>query len=272
MKNSTKKILRFITRQLNGFLPCASALKNVFRSFNFIKAPFVFFSDCIKYMKLSKNESMFKFKISNLYPILYDRYEKAGNMPLHYFFQDLWAAKKVYKSGIKNHYDIGSRLDGFIAHCLSFCEVTMLDIRPLNTKIDNLAFLEADCTNMLNIRTNSIDSLSSLHAVEHFGLGRYGDMVNPNGYKKAIQEMQRITKAGGDIYFSVPIGKQRVEFNAHRIFNPKYIVSLFDQCRLFDFSAISDNNEYIENANIQDFLNNDYSCGLFHFKKNINEQ
>jgi hypothetical protein len=29
---------------------------------------------------------------------------------------------------------------------------------------------------------NCCDSISSLHAIEHFGLGRYGDTIDVNGH------------------------------------------------------------------------------------------
>jgi hypothetical protein len=267
MANPIKKSIRFVAIQFNGFFPCGSAIRTFFKNLNFIRAPFAFFVDCLKYKKLSKNKDAFKLRFSNLYPILYDRYEKAGDTPRHYFFQDLWAAKKVYKSGTKIHHDIGSWLDGFIAHCLPFCSIVMLDIRPLEKKIGNLTFLKTDCTNMKNIESATLESISSLHAIEHFGLGRYGDPVDPEGYKKAISEIQRVIKPGGNIYFSTPIGKEKLEFNAHRIFNPTHIKELFNQCEIAEFSAVDDQNEFMENANIDDFLDSDYSCGLFHFVK-----
>jgi ubiquinone/menaquinone biosynthesis C-methylase UbiE len=143
----------------------------------------------------------------------------------------------------------------------------MLDIRPLDLKIDGLSFTQADCTNMSSVPSGSITSISALHSIEHFGLGRYGDQVDPLGYRKAFEEIQRVVAKGGDIYISVPIGRQRLEFNAHRIFDPKYIVRLFQDCQLIKFSAVDDKNEYCENADMDAFLNSDYSCGLFHFRK-----
>ena len=117
-----------------------------------------------------------------------------------------------------------------------------------------------------HIPSDSVDSISSLHAVEHFGLGRYGDSIAPNAYKKAINEIKRVTKLGGNIYFSMPIGRQRLEFNAHRVFDPRYVINLFDGCELIEFNAVDDDNRFIENAEIEDFIESEYACGLFHFK------
>lgn len=261
---------RFFLLQANGLFPFVYPLLHLFKNFNYIKGIFFYFKDAITYISLNKKlKSPFPLSFRNAYPIYFDRFEEAGEVPKHYFLQDLWAGKKVFKSGVKKHYDVGSRIDSFISHCLVFCKVVMLDVRPLKSTIQNLEFIQADCMNMSNIKTNSIDSISSLHAIEHFGLGRYSDPIDPMGYQKAISEIIRVTKKNGDIYFSGPIGMQRVEFNAHRVYDPKHIIDLFEKgnCKLMEFSAIDDTNKLVENTSPSKFRGAQYSCGLFHFKK-----
>lgn len=263
-----KTFLRFLILQINGIFPFFYYLLPALRNFNLFRGIFSYWKDYFTYKKMSKNfNTPFSINLLNTYPLLYDRYENAAKISRHYFFQDLWTARKVYESKVEEHYDIGSRLDGFIANCLSFTKVIMLDIRPLNITIPNLTFLQCDCTNMQNIASNSIESLSSLHAIEHFGLGRYGDPVDPEGYLKAIMEIKRVLKKKGNLYISLPIGKQRLEFNAHRIFDPYYVLELFKELQLVEFSAINDENFLITNAKLEDFRNAIFSCGLFHFRK-----
>ncbi len=262
------KRFRFIFLQINGLFPFLLPLAHIFTGFHFFRGIFAYMRDYGTYKKMDqKLKSPFPLKFFQTYPMYFDRYDKAGEVPRHYFYQDLWAAQKVYRSKVKVHYDIGSRVDSFISHCLVFCKVIMLDIRPLSYKIKNLEFIQADCMNMSNIKSNSIQSISTLHVFEHFGLGRYGDPIDPLGYQKAIKELVRVTKKGGNIYFGTPIGKQRLEFNAHRVFNPLYIVKLFKGCKLIDFSAVDDNNNFVEKAKPKDFVKSDFSCGLFHFRK-----
>ena len=224
----------------------------------------IYIKNYIKYKALNLSDD-FPIQILNSSPNIYDRFEDGGHIPKHYFLQDLWMAKRIYKRNPVQHYDIGSRLDGFISHCLVFTDVSMLDIRDISTPINGLSFIKTDATDMSNIQSDSIESISSLHAVEHFGLGRYSDPINPDGYKMAIKEIQRV--ANNDIYFSVPIGKPRLMFDAHRIFNPIDIVNLFDQCELFEFAAIDDLDQLIVKADFDQCLDFDYGCGLFHFKK-----
>lgn len=262
------KIQRFILVNLHALFPYLyPSAKLVFKG-KYLKSIFSFFKDYSEYSKVNKEvNSPFNLNLLDTHPIYFDRYEEAGSILQHYFHQDIWAAKKVLKSGVKTHYDIGSRLDGFISHCLAFCKVIMLDIRPLDKKIPNLSFIQTDATNMKNIKTGSINSISALHAVEHFGLGRYGDPIDPLGYKKCIDEIKRIVKKGGNIYFSVPIGKQRLEFNNQRVFNPKYVLELFEGMKLKEFSLVNDDNNFVENVKPEKYTKVNYSCGLFHFQK-----
>lgn len=260
--------MRFILLQINGLFPFLYPLLHIFKNFNFFRGILAYFQDYFEYKKrYAEDNTPFPLKFSNAYPIYFDRYEEAGEIPKHYFHQDLWAARRIFKSGAKLHYDIGSRIDSFISHCLIFTNVVMLDVRPLKSDVEGLKFIQSDCMNMKNIKTGSIGSISALHAIEHFGLGRYADPIDPWGYKKAIDEIKRVTKKGGNIYFSVPIGRQRVEFNAHRVFNPKYVVDLFEGCELLEFSAVNDKNEYREKTKPENFVKSDYSCGLYHFRK-----
>jgi len=184
------------------------------------------------------------------FPNLYDRFDTGGRVSRHYFYQDLWAARKIYQNQPSHHVDIGSRIDGFIAHLLVFMPVTYIDIRPLLRDVPGLTFVHGDATNLRSIPDNSVASISCLHAVEHFGLGRYGDTVEQKSFIRAIKEIQRI--AARDIYFSVPIGQERLVFDSHRIFNPKTILDLFNECDVIEFSIVDDNNNLIIDYNIYD--------------------
>ena len=177
----------------------------------------------------------------NSYHIM-DKYAQAGSMGT-YFWQDLWAAKKIYCAKPDLHYDIGSRFDGFIAHLLSFDQkVKLIDIRPFPYEVTGVDFTQADATNLESVNDNSISSLSALCAIEHFGLGRYGDPVDPEACFKCFKAIQKKVRRGGKVYISVPIGENRVEFNAHRVFTPQTIVDEFSDMELEEFSVCRENN------------------------------
>lgn len=180
-----------------------------------------FLADVAGYAKNHKklNEHKFPLRINALYPVLGEKNAQAGSLGA-YFFQDLYVARRIYKRKPSMHVDVGSRVDGFVGYLLTFMQVTIIDVRPLNS-IEGLTCVSADATNLKScIEDDSIPSLSCLHALEHFGLGRYGDGINPNAWREGLSEMQRILEPNGVLYLSVPIGNEVLEFNAHRIFSP----------------------------------------------------
>lgn len=166
----------------------------------------------------------------HLVPCLGDRFEEAGVTKSEYFWQDLLVARRIFHDRPIRHVDVGSRLDGFVAHLASFREVEVFDIRPVSTNIPGVFFRQADLMSEGSISAyvqgvrGYCDSLSCLHAIEHFGLGRYSDPVDPLGYARGIINLSMLLLPGGRLYLSTPIGRQRVEFNANWIFNPATIV------------------------------------------------
>jgi len=256
------RFIKMLTRYLISITPLA--LRKVIIFYKVPLGMYLYVRNYVDYIK-QNDSNLFKIRLLDSAPNPFDRFEDGGNIPRHYFYQDLWASKKIHKTKTKIHYDIGSRLDGFISHCLVFTNVVMIDIRNISYQIDGLEFMQANATNMSKIKTSSINSISSLHAVEHFGLGRYGDPVDPDAYLKVIKEIQRI--ANDDIYFSVPIGVEKLIFDSHRIFDPLHIVRLFDECTLKDFSAIDDDNVLHNDMEPTQCREYNYGCGLFHFKK-----
>ncbi len=187
----------------------------------------------------SKDNKRETFKYNKEYEYFFpmDRLENAGVIG-SYFWQDLWAAKKIYEKKPTLHYDIGSRVDGFITHLLSFQQkVRLIDVRPLSIDIDNLDFIQADATNLNSIEDESVESLSALCSLEHFGMGRYGDPIDPEACFKCFDAIQKKIKKGGLVYISVPIGKEHIEFNAHRVFYAETIVKAFNKLKLLEFSS-----------------------------------
>jgi len=209
----------------------------------------------------------FPFRVLSLRPVLRDFRQSAGSASGHYFHQDLWAARRIFRAQPADHLDVGSRIDGFVAHLLVFMPVRVVDIRPLPSKVAGLTFVQADATDLAGIATESVRSISSLHAVEHFGLGRYGDALDPSAAFRAMGALARVLAPGGTLYFSVPIGRERVEFNAHRVFSPQTVLDAFGALELASFSAVDDAGALHEPARPADYADADYACGLFEFFK-----
>ncbi len=159
-------------------------------------------------------------------PCLHDWYEEGGTTKLEYFWQDLLVARKIFAARPERHVDIGSRVDGFVAHVASFREIEVFDVRPISTEVPGVKFKQANFMQPATGMTDYCDSLSCLHALEHFGLGRYGDPIDPKGFERGFTNMAALLKKGGVFYLSVPVGISRVEFNGQRVLEPQAIIRL----------------------------------------------
>ena len=171
-----------------------------------------------EYGEIKRQASERDFPFGPFYPCLGEREMESGTAKGHYFHQDLLVANRIFLNAPVRHVDIGSRVDGFVAHVASFRQIEVMDIRQLKSFSENVIYRQADLLDPKFSVTDYCDSLSCLHALEHFGLGRYGDRVDYRGHLVGWENMGRMLKREGKLYFSVPIGKQRVEFNAHRVF------------------------------------------------------
>lgn len=205
-----------------------------------------------------------KITLGNLYPCLDER-TATTSFDTHYFYQDIWAFRKIMTSSVKRHVDVGSKVD-YVGFLSTITQVTFIDIRPLVTE---LAHLESKAGSILQMpyADSAISSLSCLHVAEHVGLGRYGDPLDHLGTMKACHELQRVLAPGGNLYFGLPIGKSRVCFNAHRIHSPEQILNYFNGLKLVEFSLVDDEGRFRQDIDPQKGGHEKYGCGLFHFTK-----
>lgn len=213
-----------------------------------------------------------------LMPCLHDRYEEGGTTKSEYFWQDLLVARWIHAARPMKHVDVGSRVDGFVAHVASFRAIEVFDVRPVSTVVPGVVFKQADLMHRasgpsLASGGGYCDSLSCLHALEHFGLGRYGDPIDPEGHAKGFANMAALLKPGGAFYLSVPIGRERVEFNANRVFDPRTIVRLADEngLTLNRLTVVSPGGAVrevaIDDAALQELAAAYYNLGIFTFTK-----
>lgn len=208
-------------------------------------------------------------------PTLADRHASSGVARGHYFHQDLWVARLVHGAAPERHLDVGSRIDGFVAHLLSFREVEVVDIRRLESPVRGLRFHQADLMADEAPALAAAPSVSCLHALEHFGLGRYGDPLHPDGWRTGMANLARLVAPRGHLYLGVPIGVPTVEFNAQRIFDPRSIVdeALRHGLQLRRFAHVDDRGDMHEGQALPApaawaaLARLDYGCGIFVFER-----
>lgn len=239
-------------------------LLNEFRQFHcniiaFLSALTDYAASFNRFQRLPRNDN-YKIRLGSLYPCLRD---KSAFTPIEpsYFLQDTWAAGVIFKNHPGHHYDVGSSAItvGIISQ---FVPVTMVDIRSIQIKLNNLTFQEGSIT-ALPFLDETIESLSCLCVVEHIGLGRYGDELDQWGSEKAIVELQRVLKPQGHLLVSVPVDRESsICFNAHRTYQREHIVKMFSKMRIVE-------EKYIYGSAIYDAYEPEkgFGTGLFHLQK-----
>jgi len=215
-----------------------------------------------------------EFQLGNIRPMLNETVCESGNAKGVYFNQDLSVAQRIFENNPSKHVDVGSRIDGFVAHVASFRDIEVLDIRPLSSCIKHVVFRQLDLMHELPKEfVEYTDSLSCLHTLEHFGLGRYGDAIDANGHVQGFENLSRLLKRGGRFYLSVPLGELRVEFNAHRVFSLEYLLKWVEATyRLERFTYVDDEGDLHENVTLTPslILNNcscHYGCAILELTK-----
>lgn len=250
IKNSTYFIYRLLS-------PVIDPIRFVYGIYGYLW----FLRDLFLYLVKDRKT---KIKLVDLFPQLHDK-TNFTHLDAHYFYQQLWVFEKVLKNRPLSHTDIAStyQMSGYLS---KITPTTFIDYRPIQTNLKNLDVFKGDILS-LDFKDDSLESISCLHVIEHIGLGRYGDSLDPNGSMKACKELQRVLKQGGKLYLSLPVGKEKICFNAHRIHNPATILKYFDKLKLVSYSVVDDGGDYYENADLNLSKKLNYGCGMFEFTK-----
>ena len=218
------------------------------------------FSRQLNDYKLLDHARRFSINDIDLLPMLHDA-TSTTQFDAHYVYHPAWAARIVKKINPDKHIDISSTLH-FCSQLSAFIPVEFYDYRPAELSLDNLTSGKADLIN-LPFADESISSISCMHTIEHVGLGRYGDPLEPDADLRAITELKRVVKKGGSLLLVTPIGRPRIQFNAHRIYSFQMINDLFGEFELADFSLVKDNNEFLSPAPPAIVADQKYGCGCF---------
>lgn len=204
-------------------------------------------------LKAQASHSQFNFPFGRPFPCLQEKHDQSGSILSYYFYQDLHVARRIHQLNPNRHVDIGSRIDGFVANVATFREIEVFDIRPMDSPIPGVIFRQADLMNLDESLIGCTDSLSCLHAIEHFGLGRYGDPIDFDGFHKGLENMKKMLATGGRFHFSTPMGPQRIEFNAHRVFSARFLIDYFSKDYSIESFSYLDGAPYVhENIPIDD--------------------
>jgi SAM-dependent methyltransferase len=200
------------------------------------------------------------------WPRLTDRTE---HLPFdaHYVYHTAWAARELAQIRPSRHVDISS-LAYFSTLCSAFVPIEFYDYRPAGIVLPNLTCGAADLC-ALPFADGSIASLSCMHTIEHIGLGRYGDPLDARGDLRALAELERVLAPGGSLLVVVPVGRPRVQYNAHRIYDPLAIEQALPGLTLRRWALLKDawQSGLVDNPSRALALEQSYGCGCFHFQR-----
>lgn len=217
-----------------------------------------------QFREMNRNDNRLTVTDHDLFPFLQDATAETS-FDAHYIYHPAWATRIVKAINPGRHIDISSTLH-FCSTLSAFIPTDFYDFRPARLVLSDLYCGAADLTK-LSFESDSIECISCMHTIEHIGLGRYGDPLDPGGDVKAIKELQRVTKHNGHLLLVTPVGKPKVQFNGQRIYSFELIHDLFEDFDLKNFSLVTDTKEFIENADPSLVKDQDYGCGCFWYVK-----
>jgi len=83
-------------------------------------------------------------------------------------------------------------------------------------------------------KPRKFDFATSISSFEHDGLGRYGDPISPNADLESMKRLKNIIKKGGLLFLTVPIGRDRIVWNLHRVYGKYRFPKLIEGWKLID--------------------------------------
>jgi len=248
----------------NAYLMISGILIHIIRA---PKSLFSVFSEIGYYWKTKrafKNADTENQKYESL-PIFFQRRESTFDR--HYVYQAYWASSliKANLSNIEYHTDISSNVS-YVVQLAAFVPIHFIEYNPPKMELQGITLVKGDLLN-LPFEDSTVKSISCMHVLEHIGLGRYGDPIDPMGMKKACHELTRILAKGGELLVSFPVGKPKVVFNAHRVLHPVNIMEYFPGLTLKTFGLVGDQGGLRLDSKPEDAIGMNFACGMYCFTK-----
>jgi hypothetical protein len=219
-----------------------------------------------RFKEQSSLDGRFEPQQTDWFPFLNDNTSETG-FDAHYVLHTSWAARVLAKTKPKVHVSFGDSVY-FVGIASAFTSVIFCDIRKSGLPFRDIKEESADLTSLPPSWTGTLQSISCMHVLEHVGLGRYGDTLDASGDRKSAAELARVLAPGGQLLMVVPLeNPPRVCFNAHRLYSYSQVMDLFPDLSLLEFTLITNEGQFFENADPSLLQGRKYSCGCFRYTK-----
>lgn len=160
----------------------------------------------------------------------------------HYEGTDRWLYKALEKYSVEgaNCVVMGSGSAFYETACLYFGAQFVTTI-----EYNKIIFLHPQMKTMTPAEYDKnpieFDVGLSISSFEHDGLGRYGDSLNPDADLQAMQKMKSIIKKKGILFLAVPVGRDALVWNAHRIYGKIRLNLLLKDWEVLDTFGFDEN-------------------------------
>ncbi|CAI4221424.1 unnamed protein product [Auanema sp. JU1783] len=98
---------------------------------------------------------------------------------------------------------------------------------------------------------DTFDFVISFSSLEHSGLGRYGDSLDPNGDLRELQKIHCALKPGGLLFLGLPRGQDILNYNVHRIYGRIRLAMIMEGYELL--ATFRENYKHPRSLSLHDF-------------------
>mgnify|MGYP003644126642 CR=1 FL=1 len=106
-------------------------------------------------------------------------------------------------------------------------KVTTIEYNVPNCEYNNLQC--RDYFEFFEKNSNTFDAIITFSSIEHSGLGRYGDPLDPNGDIKAMECVHANLVDNGLVIWGAPVGKDALSWNVHRVYGENRLPLVFSK-------------------------------------------
>ncbi len=215
---------------MNIFVTSKTLLRNCRR---FIRNAYTYYRPVnVEYRRRQRrNLALFReaFPKKTIIEELVDRSSYGSHDVSAELIQFWFASNQLYTAKPKEILDIGSHVS-WLTGVGSNCRIKTIDVRSKKLLLDSEQFCLAEAQN-LPFADGCLDCVTSLCSLEHFGLGAYGDSIDPYGDIKALDEIARVLCQGGHFIFTTTVTKNEsyIVFNTRRVYKVDYLRTLLQK-------------------------------------------